>query len=63
MLTEDTTPLARRQSIFADLVRTQDEGRSVKSSRALVAGKWGLTVWDVETIEREGLTFKWPPLG
>jgi hypothetical protein len=62
MLLEDMVPLHRRQSIFADLVRAQDEDRPVKTSRGLVAAKWGLTVRDVESIEREGLTSKWPPL-
>ena len=62
MLMDDRTPLERRQSVFADLVRIQDEGSPVKTSRSLVAGRWGLSVREVETIEREGLTFKWPPL-
>jgi hypothetical protein len=63
MQMDDLTPVERRQSIFADLVRAQDEGKPVKTSRALVAGKWGVTVRDVETIEREGLKYQWPPLG
>lgn len=62
MPTNDTTPLHRRQRIFAELVRAQDESESVKASRYRVAAKWGLTGRDVEGIEREGLKFRWPPL-
>lgn len=63
MLMDDRTPLERRQSVFADLVRAQDDGQSVKASRSRVAAKWGLTGRDVEAIEREGLRSQWPPLG
>ena len=60
---DDLTPLERRQAVFAALVQAQDEGHSVKTSRALVAGLHNVTVQQVETIEREGLMRQWPPLG
>ena len=63
MTLDDATPLERRQAIFAALVRAQDEGRPVKTSRTWVAGQWGVTAKDVEAIEREGLKHQWPPLG
>jgi hypothetical protein len=62
MTTDDATPLERRQAIFAALVQAQDDGKPVKTSRALVAGQWGVTAQDVEAIEREGIKYQWPPL-
>jgi hypothetical protein len=62
MATDDTTPLERRQAIFAALVQAQDEGKPVRASRALVAGRYGVSAADVEAIEREGLRHHWPPL-
>jgi hypothetical protein len=61
-MTDDLTPLERRQAVFAALVQAQDEGHPVKTSRALVAGQCNLSVQEVETIEREGLVRTWPPL-
>lgn len=51
-----------RQAIFLALVQAQDEGASVRSSRAAMAARFAVSVEDVETIEREGLIRKWPPL-
>jgi hypothetical protein len=61
-MTDPRTPLERRQAVFAALVKAQDEGHPVKTSRALVAGRCNLSVHEVETIEKEGLVRKWPPL-
>jgi hypothetical protein len=60
---DNLTPLERRQAVFAALVQAQDEGKPVKTSRALVASQCNLSVQEVETIEREGLMRQWPPLG
>jgi hypothetical protein len=51
-----------RQAIFLALVQTQDEGTPVRTSRATMAARFAVSVEDVETIEREGLMRKWPPL-
>ena len=59
---EFDSPMERRKAVFAALVAAQDEGNPVKTSRALVAGRNGLTVEEVETIEKEGLMRQWPPL-
>jgi hypothetical protein len=61
-MTDDLASLERRQAVFAALVRAQDEGKPVKSSRAVVASQCNLSVQEVETIEREGPMRKWPPL-
>jgi hypothetical protein len=54
---------ARRRSIFADLVRAQDEGLDVPCSRALVAHQHGVAQDEVKEVEREGIDKQWPPLG
>jgi len=61
-MTADTSD-DRRRAIFADLVSAQDEGHSVPASRELVAGRYGVSVEEVQAIEREGLDNGWPPLG
>jgi hypothetical protein len=53
----------RRRAIFAALVDAQDEGQSVSSSRESVAAHYGVSVEQVQAIEREGLDRGWPPLG
>jgi hypothetical protein len=55
-------PIERRMEIFAALVRAQDEGAPVRTSRALIAGRFGVTEEEVRLIEREGLDEEWPPL-
>jgi hypothetical protein len=52
-----------RRAIFAALVDAQDEGQSVASSREQVAARYGISVEQVQAIEREGLDHGWPPLG
>lgn len=52
-----------RRTIFAALVAAQDEGHSVPASRELVAARFGVSVEQVQAIEREGLDRGWPPLG
>ncbi len=56
-LTED-----RRREVFAALVAAQDTGLDVAASRKQVARENGLTVKQVEKIEKEGLDAQWPPL-
>jgi hypothetical protein len=51
-----------RKAVFLALVQAQDEGTPVRTSRATMAARFALSVQDVETIEREGLMRKWPPL-
>jgi hypothetical protein len=52
----------RRREIFAALVLAQDKGASVRTSRALIARRFGVSEELVRTIEREGLDSGWPPL-
>jgi hypothetical protein len=52
-----------RRAAFLALVSAQDEGNTVKSSRELVARRFGLREEHVRAIEREGLSTQWPPLG
>ncbi len=52
----------RRREVFAALVAAQDTGLDVPSSRKQVARENGLTVKQVEKIEKEGLDAQWPPL-
>lgn len=61
-MTPDLTDDARR-AIFAALVTAQDEGQSVAASREKVAAEFGVSVQQVQAIEREGLDAMWPPLG
>lgn len=58
----ESLPEDLRKEAFATLVRVQDDGVSVKESRAAVAGRFALTAEQVEQVEREGLDKKWPPL-
>ncbi len=55
-------PVERRQEIFAALVKEQDDGKPVRTSRTIVAGRYGITVAEVEAVEKEGLAEGWPPL-
>ena len=66
MTTENPTAARREQTwwaAFLALVTAQDEGNTVKTSRELVARRFGLEEEHVRAIEREGLTNQWPPLG
>jgi hypothetical protein len=57
-----TIPIARRREVFAALVAAQDTGLDVAASRKKVAAEYGLTVKQVERIEKEGMEADWPPL-
>jgi hypothetical protein len=66
LTTENPTATQReqtRRAAFLALVSSQDEGNTVKTSRELVARRFGLEVKHVLAIEREGVTNQWPPLG
>jgi hypothetical protein len=66
LTTDDFTASQReetRRAAFLALVIAQDEGNTVRSSRELVARRFGLGEEHVRAIEREGLTNQWPPLG
>jgi hypothetical protein len=53
---------ARRRAIFAMLVRVQDAGIPVGTSRGRVAEAFRTTYSAVCQVEREGLGKEWPPL-
>jgi hypothetical protein len=59
---DNTTSLEKRMEVFAALVAAQDTGASVQTSRHLMARRFGLTVTEVERIERQGIDHQWPPL-
>jgi hypothetical protein len=64
--TENSTDAQReetRRAAFLALVTAQDEGNTVKTSRELIARRFGLREEHVRAIEREGMTHQWPPLG
>ena len=54
--------LEQRREVFRTVVESQDRGTGVAASRADAARQFGLTVAQVEAIEREGLANEWPPL-
>jgi hypothetical protein len=53
----------RRRELFAALVTAQDEGLSVRDSRAAIARRFTVDVQTVAEVEDEGLDGRWPPLG
>ena len=53
----------KRREIFVALVAAQDEGLSVRDSRATIARRFEVEVGTVTEIEDEGLDRKWPPFG
>ena len=66
MTTENPTAAQREQTwraAFLALVTAQDEGNTVKTSRELVARRFGLREEHVRAIEQEGMANQWPPLG
>lgn len=60
--TSDTTSEAGKKDLFLRLVETQDGGSSVVESRQRMATEFGISVDAVLTIEREGISNRWPPL-
>jgi len=60
--TSEATSEARRRDVFSRLVEVQDGGASVVESRQLIAQQFDISVDDVLTIEREGISSRWPPL-
>jgi hypothetical protein len=48
--------------MFAALVASQDQGLSVRASRAFVASRFDVTPEELARVEREGLAAEWPPL-
>ena len=53
----------RRREMFVALVAAQDEGLSVRESRAAIARRFGVDPETVAEVEDEGLARKWPPFG
>ena len=60
--TSDATSEGRRKDVFSRLVEVQDGGASVVESRRLIAQEFVISVDDVMSIEREGISSRWPPL-
>lgn len=60
--TSDATSEAGKKDLFLRLVETQDGGASVAASREKMATEFGISVEEVLTIEREGISSRWPPL-
>ena len=52
-----------RKEIFLALVEAQDHEMSVEQSRKHITEKFGISVHQLRTIEREGIEQQWPPLG
>ena len=44
------------------LVELQDRGETYAGSHEMTAEHFGITVTELEQIEREGLDKQWPPL-
>ena len=59
-----TEPLLedKRKEVFRALVELQDEGCTTEQSRTRVAAQFSINVGEVQNVEREGITKKWPPL-
>lgn len=53
----------RRKEIFAVVVEIQDQDADVARSRRTVARRFGISEYQVECIEREGIDGEWAPLG
>jgi hypothetical protein len=60
--TSDTTTETRKKDLFLKLVESQDGGASVSASRKQMAEEFSITVDEVVSIEREGISSRWPPL-
>ncbi len=60
--TSNATSEAGKKDLFLRLVETQDGGVSVVDSRKRMAEEFGISVDEVLTIEREGISSRWPPL-
>lgn len=51
-----------RKEIFQALVALQDTGIATEPSRSQIANQFSIGVVEVQHIEREGISKKWPPL-
>jgi hypothetical protein len=60
--TVDSIPMEQRQAIFLAVVEAQDTGMSVEKSRKEIVTRFGVTVDQIKSIEKEGLAKQWPPL-
>jgi hypothetical protein len=58
----ESLPEETRREIFLNLVREQDAGMGVEQSRLQVAADYNVRVASLQSIEREGIQQKWPPL-
>jgi hypothetical protein len=54
---------AKRRAFFAELIRLQDKGTSIVTSRSQVAKQFKDTLAVVRAVEDEGIENDWPPLG
>jgi hypothetical protein len=60
---DEMLPEGERRKLFAALVAAQDEGLSVRDSRAQMARRFEVAEEVVAEVEDEGLEKRWPPLG
>jgi hypothetical protein len=51
-----------RKEVFLALVEAQDHKVDVAESRKLMVERFGVSVSQIQQIEREGLDRQWPPL-
>ncbi|MFL5241056.1 MAG: hypothetical protein ACJ8FY_03025 [Gemmataceae bacterium] len=51
-----------RKEVFLALVEAQDHELDVAQSRKLMVERFGVSVSEIQQIEREGLDRQWPPL-
>jgi hypothetical protein len=60
---DEVLPEPERRKLFVALVAAQDEGLSVRDSRAQMARRFEVAEKVVVEVEDEGLASRWPPLG
>lgn len=58
----EQTDESQQREIFLELVTAQDSGQSVEQSRRQVAERYGISVSELLMIEKDGLSYQWPPL-
>ena len=52
----------QKKEIFHELVKSQDEGLSVRKSYQMLVERFAITEAQSKQIEDEGLDKQWPPL-
>lgn len=62
MLMTDRPLEDKRKDIFRALVELQDNGCATQPSRIQIADQFGISIAEIQHVEREGIAKKWPPL-